>query len=375
MGDDVLHGERDCRVRVAREGTHGSAACPTEKGDAAADIAATDDEHGVLDSLLAEMGQNGTLRVYFGIDMTCKVRIATSGHEFTVDDSESVLDAALRQGLSLPYSCRGGTCGSCKGKVAQGEVAYPHGTPPALSAVDQAAGMALFCQAQPRGDIVIEVREPHSASELAIKKLPARVVKKEFLAPDVVRLLLKLPAAERRQFLAGQYGDFILPDGRHRSFSLANAPHDDQFLELHLRHVEKGEFTEHVFARMKEKDMVRIEGPHGEFYLREDSTRPMIFIAGGTGFAPIKGIIEHAFAAGTTRPMYFYWGARAKVDLYLDALPRAWVETHAHFHYTPVLSSPAAADEWHGRTGYVHEAVVEDFPDLSGYDMFAAGPR
>lgn len=306
--------------------------------------------------------------------MTCKVRIATSGHEFTVEDGENLLDAALRHGLSLPYSCRGGTCGSCKGKVVQGEVAYPHGTPPALSAVEQATGMALFCQAQPRGDLVIEVREPRSADELPLKRLPARVVKKEFLAPDVVRLYLKLPSAERLQFLAGQYVDFILQDGRHRSFSLANAPHDDQFLELHLRHVEGGEFTEHVFERMKEKDMVRIEGPHGDFYLREDSARPMIFVAGGTGFAPIKGIIEHAFAAGINRPIYFYWGARAKVDLYLDALPRAWVEAHAQFHYTPILSAPPAGEEWHGRTGYVHEAVARDFPDLSGYDIYAAGP-
>lgn len=306
--------------------------------------------------------------------MTCKVRIATSGHEFTVNEGENILDAALRQGLSLPYSCRGGTCGSCKGKVVQGEVAYPHGTPPALSAVERAAGMALFCQAQPRGDLVIEIREPYSADELPLKKLPARVIKKEFLAPDVVRLYLKLPTAERLQFLAGQYVDFILPDGRHRSFSLANAPHDDQFLELHLRHVERGEFTEHVFERMKEKDMVRIEGPHGDFYLREDSTRPMIFVAGGTGFAPIKSILEHVFAAGITRPMYFYWGVRAKVDLYLDALPRAWMEMHAHFHYTPVLSAPAANDEWRGRTGYVHQAVAQDFPDLSDYDMYAAGP-
>lgn len=306
--------------------------------------------------------------------MTCKVRIATSGHEFTVDAGESVLDAALRQGLSLPYSCHGGTCGSCKGKVVEGEIFYPHGLPQALNALERATGMALFCQARPRSDLVIEVREPRFAVEMQIKKLPARVAKKEFLAPDVVRLYLKLPAAERLQFLAGQYVDFILQDGRHRSFSLANAPHDDQFLELHLRHVEKGEFTEHVFERMKEKDMVRIEGPRGDFYLREDSQRPMLFIAGGTGFAPIKGIIEHAFAAGITRPMYCYWGARAKVDLYLDALPRHWVETHAHFHYTPVLSAPAAEDQWLGRTGYVHEAVVDDYPHLGGYDVYAAGP-
>ncbi len=306
--------------------------------------------------------------------MTCKVRIETSGHEFIVQDGESVLDAALRQGLSLPYSCRGGTCGACKGKVVAGEVDYPQGTPPALSAVEQATGMALFCQARPRGDLEIEVREPGAAADMQVKRLPARVAKKDFLAPDVVRLCLKLPAAERLQFLAGQYIDFILADGRRRSFSLANAPHDDEFLELHLRHVEKGEFTEQVFERMKVKDMVRIEGPHGEFYLREDSPRPLIFVAGGTGFAPIKGIIEHAFAAAVTRPMRLYWGARAKVDLYLDELPRQWAQQQANFSYTPVLSSPAAEDQWRERTGYVHEAVIADQPDLSGYDVYAAGP-
>lgn len=306
--------------------------------------------------------------------MTCNVRVLTSGHEFTVESGENVLDAALRQGLSLPYSCRGGSCGSCKGKLVSGEVDYPRGAPAALSAVEQATGMALFCQARPRGDLVIEVREPRAAADMQVKKLPARIAKKEFLAPDVVRLYLKLPAAERLQFLAGQYVDFVLPDGRHRSFSLANAPHDDAFLELHLRHVEKGEFTEQVFERMKEKDMVRIEGPYGDFYLREDSPRPLIFVAGGTGFAPIKGIIEHAFAAAVTRPMALYWGARAPVDLYLDGLPRQWAETYGHFNYTPVLSSPAAADHWQGRGGYVHEAVVGDHADLSGFDVYAAGP-
>lgn len=305
--------------------------------------------------------------------MTCKVRVLPSGHEFTVKAGESVLDAALRQGVTLPYGCRNGTCGTCKGKVVAGRVEYGDTRPVALSEADQAQGMALFCQAWPVSDVTIEVHAS-LAGDLPVKRLPVRVAKKELLAPDVVRLYLKLPAAVRLQFLAGQYIDFLLPDGRHRSFSLANAPHDDEFIELHLRHVEKGEFTEYVFDHMKEKSIVRIEGPRGDFYLRENSPRPMIFVAGGTGFAPIKGILEHAFAAGIGRPMHLYWGARALVDLYMKELPQRWVLEYANFRYTEVLSSPAASDNWRGPTGFVHETLVVDYPDLNGYDVYAAGP-
>jgi CDP-4-dehydro-6-deoxyglucose reductase len=305
--------------------------------------------------------------------MTCKVQVQPSGHEFTVKAGESVLDAALRQGVMLPYGCRNGTCGSCKGILVAGQVDYQGNRPAALTETEQAAGVALFCQARPQGDVIIEVQEA-VVQDFQVKKLPARVARKEVLAPDVMRLYLKLPAAQRLQFLAGQYIDFLLPDGRHRSFSLANAPHDDEFIELHVRHVEKGEFTEYVFDYMKEKSMVRIEGPHGDFYLREDSPRPIILVAGGTGFAPIKGIIEHAFAAGVGRAMHLYWGARAKVDLYLNNLPRQWLGEYANFSYTSVLSAPAETDKWQGRRGYVHEAVVEDYADLGGYDVYAAGP-
>ena len=305
--------------------------------------------------------------------MNCKVRVMPGGHEFTVKVGESILDAALRQGVMLPYGCRNGTCGSCKGKVVAGEVRYGNTQPVALTEVERARGIALFCQARPVGDVIIEAPAT-LAGDLPVKKLPARVAKKEFLAPDVVRLYLKLPVAVRLQFLAGQYIDFLLPDGRHRSFSLANAPHDDEFIELHLRHVEKGEFTEYVFEHMKEKSMVRIEGPRGDFYLRENSPRPMIFAAGGTGFAPIKGMIEHAFAAGISRPMHLYWGARALVDLYLKDLPQSWVQEYANFRYTAVLSAPATSDDWQGPTGFVHEVLVADYPDLSDYDVYAAGP-
>jgi len=306
--------------------------------------------------------------------MTFKVRIEPSGHEFTVAEKETVLDAALRHGYTLPYSCRNGSCGTCKGKLRAGEVDYGVYEDKALSAAERAAGFALFCQAVPRSDLVIEAKELAAVAGIAIKTLPARVVKMEKAADDVMILSLKLPANQRLQFLAGQYVDILLKDNQRRSFSLANPPHADEFLELHVRQVPNGLFTGHVFTQMKEKDLLRLRGPLGIFFLREESDRPAIFVAGGTGFAPIKGILEHAFARGIRRPLHLYWGVRAQRDLYMDTLPRTWVRAHANFKYTPVLSEPRPEERWDGRTGWVHDAVIADYPDLSGYEVYASGP-
>jgi CDP-4-dehydro-6-deoxyglucose reductase len=220
---------------------------------------------------------------------------------------------------------------------------------------------------------VLEIHEVTSSQELPIRKMPARVVKLERLSADVMRLFLKLPDSERLQFLAGQYLDILLSDGRRRSFSIANAPHDDQFIELHIRHIDGGHFTGHVFNAMKEKDILRIEGPFGTFYLHEASPRPIICVAGGTGFAPIKGMIEHAIQAELKQPIHFYWGVRSQRDLYLNALPTAW-QVHGNIHYIPVLSAPLPEEQWQGRTGFVHQAVLDDFSDLSGYELYASGP-
>ncbi len=171
---------------------------------------------------------------------------------------------------------------------------------------------------------MIEAREINAGQDIAVRTLPCRVERRELLAPDVMRLFLKLPNTERLQFLAGQYVDILLADGRRRGFSLANPPHADDFLELHVRHVPGGFFTGYVFERMKDKALLRFQGPLGTFFLREDSPRPIILIGGGTGFAPLKGMLEHAFHIGLDRPLHLYWGARAKADLYLDELPRRW---------------------------------------------------
>ncbi len=306
--------------------------------------------------------------------MSYKVTIKPSGHEFWVEAGETVLDAALRADCMLPYGCRNGACGVCLGKILAGTVDYPGGTPPALSDRQQAEGKALFCQARPRNDLLIEAREISALGDIAVKTLPCRVMGMDKLAPDVMRLYLKLPAAERLQFLAGQYISILLREGRRRDFSLANPPHADEYLEIHVRKVPGGEFTTFVFEQLREKTILRFQGPLGSFFLREDSLRPVIMMAGGTGFAPIKSMLEHVFYKGIARPVHLYWGARARQDLYLSELPEAWAEKYANFRYTSVLSEPRPEDDWQGRTGWVHEAVAADYPDLSTYEVYMSGP-
>lgn len=306
--------------------------------------------------------------------MTYQVTIQPSGHTFDVDSTESVLDAALRQGIILPYGCRNGACGSCRGTVTDGLVNYPDGPPAALNEQDAAQQQALFCQARPVSDLTIRVREVDAAKDIEVRTLPCRVNKLEHLAHDVIRIYLKLPDTERLQFLAGQYIDVLLKDHAPRAFSIANAPHDDRFIELHIRNVSGGYFSARVFNQMQEKALLRFAGPLGTFFLREDNDRPAILIGGGTGFAPLKGMLEHAFQTGLEKPLHLFWGVRAKRDLYLEELPLQWLQEHPNFSYTPVLSEPVAEDNWNGATGFVTDTVVRDYPDLSGHDVYMSGP-
>ena len=306
--------------------------------------------------------------------MSYQVRIADTDHTFEVADGERVIDAALRGGLMLTYSCRSGTCGTCMGDVLEGRITYTDGLPAAIDAQQDADGRALFCQARPASDLVIRVNEVREAGDIRPQKLPARVEAIEDCAPDVRRLFLRLPRDKRLTFLPGQYIDFLLRGGQRRSFSLANTPHDDALLELHIRHLPGGLFSGHVFNDLKEGALLRFEGPLGNFFLRDDSDRPMIMMGGGTGFAPVKGIVEQALHTGVERPIHIYWGARGRADLYLDGLPRDWAAAHANIAYTPVLSDPDARDDWTGATGFVHEQVVRDHPDLSGFDVYMSGP-
>lgn len=305
--------------------------------------------------------------------MPFQVTIKPSNHQYQSEEHETILESALREGFALPYGCRNGACGSCKGKVVEGRVDHGNYQENALSENEKHAGMTLFCTAKPLTDVVIECREVGADRDVPVKTMPCRVQKMEKVAHDVMVLYLKLPANERLQFLAGQYIDILLKDGKRRSFSLANAPHDDEFLQLHIRHIPGGLFTDSVFNTMQEKAILRFEGPHGSFYLREDSDKPIIFLAGGTGFAPVKGIVEHALQAHCKREMVLYWGARSLRDLYMADLPRQWRGEHANFSFIPVLSEALPGDEWQGRTGLAHQAVLDDFADLSGYQVYACG--
>ena len=301
--------------------------------------------------------------------MSHRISLQPGNHTFEADDDQTVLEAALAAGLLLPHGCRDGACGACKGRVLEGEVEHAEHASGALSEAERAEGLALFCCARPRGDLVVQARSVTRAGDIQVKKLPCRVQKLERLAEDVMRIELKLPASENFAFRAGQYIDILLADGQRRSFSIANAPHDAGHLELHVRRIDGGRFTGHVFETMIEKEILRFEGPLGSFFLREDSTRPIVMVAGGTGFAPIKGIVEHAIRLGLQRPITLYWGARRRDGLYLDALARSWEAALPGLRYVPVLSDEA----WEGRGGLVHQAVLEDFADLSAHEVYACG--
>ncbi len=305
--------------------------------------------------------------------MTFQVTVQPSGRQFSCEDDETVLAAAIRAGVGLPYGCKNGACGTCKGKLLEGTVTHRAHQEKALPPADEAKGFSLFCCATPQSDIVIEAREVLGVGEFPIKKLPTRVAKIDKVADDVAVVSLQLPANERLQYRAGQYIEFILRDGKRRSYSMANAPHQDDFLTLHIRHMPGGVFTDHVFNNMKERDILRFEGPLGTFFLREDSAKPMVLLASGTGFAPIKAIIEHAIHSKTARPMLLYWGGRRPKDLYMHALCEEWGRTLPNFKYVPVVSEAQPEDNWSGRTGFVHRAVMEDLPDLSGYQVYACG--
>ena len=305
--------------------------------------------------------------------MTHQVTIRNTGHGFPARDGSTILQSALDAGLVLPYGCRDGACGSCKGKLVDGSIDYGRYSEKALTAQERAQGYALFCQAKPLSDVAIEAREVRKAGDIQVRKLPARVQKLERAADDAMIVYLKLPANERLMFLPGQYIDILLKDGTRRSFSMANAPHDDEYVQLHVRHVPGGAFTDYVFQTMKERDILRLEGPFGTFFLREESAKPIVLVASGTGFAPIKALIEAALRKGIPRPMTLYWGARRPKDLYLDALPERWAAEHSGFKYVPVISDALAEDRWDGRTGFVHRAVMEDLSDLSGHQVYACG--
>jgi CDP-4-dehydro-6-deoxyglucose reductase, E3 len=308
--------------------------------------------------------------------MSFTVTVQPSGRSFTVNPDQAILAAGIAQGIGMPYGCKDGACGSCKCKKLSGTVVHGPHQSKALSAEEEANGYVLTCCGVPHSDVVLESRQVTEAGAMPIKKMPSRVTLLEKKSHDVVLLKLQLPANDVMQYHAGQYVEFLLRDGLRRSYSMANAPHTlvagAPAIELHIRHMPGGKFTDQVFSTMKEKDILRIEGPFGSFYLRE-SEKPMILLASGTGFAPIKALIEHLQFKNITRPVTLYWGGRRPEDLYLNDWVMAQVAQMPHLTYVPVISNATAEDAWTGRTGFVHQAVMQDHPDLSGYQVYACG--
>jgi CDP-4-dehydro-6-deoxyglucose reductase len=305
--------------------------------------------------------------------MSHRVEIVPSQKHFECEEGETILNAALRSDVILPYGCKDGACGSCKADLVEGRVDYGQYQSRALTDEERVRGKVLTCCAKPLTPVTVKVRELSGLGDIQVKKMPCRVISIQKPTADVAVLTLQLPANEVLQFKAGQYIEFLLRDGARRAYSLANPPSREGTIELHIRHMPGGRFTDHVFGAMKEREILRMEGPQGTFFLREDSTKPVVLLASGTGFAPMKSLLEDAFVRKVDRSFVLYWGGRTRADLYMADLAAQWACEHSNFKFVPVLSEPSEACAWEGRTGFVHKAVMEDFPDLSASQVYACG--
>ena len=301
--------------------------------------------------------------------MSYTVTLKASGKTFQAKPSQTILEAAADAGITIPYGCRSGMCGSCKGKLVSGDVMLEDYQESALTEQEKSDGLILCCKALATESITIDIRE--SEEEVIKSKVtPVRVESLEKLNQDVIKMMLKLPGDESLKFKAGQYIEFIMADNSRRAFSLANPPHKD-LLELHLRLIEGGKFTQFVFNEMKEKSIHRIDAPIGQFYLRE-SEKPIIFVAGGTGFAPVKSVIEDMIFNNINRPIFLYRGVGKFEDLYMHDLSSEWANTINEFTYIPVSQNQSSNSD-QLRIGLVHEAVLEDFESFNNVQVYCCG--
>lgn len=307
--------------------------------------------------------------------MNFKIKLSPSGHSFECRADQELLKSGLSSGYLIPFSCRSGMCLSCKGRVLSGQVDHGDAHIKYLSQVERDEGFALLCCARPLSDLHIQIEEIDPDHGNAPKKLPARILEMHDAAPGVKILILGLPANEPMHFRAGQFLDIILKDGQRRSYSIANVPKAEgvRQLEIHLRHMPGGIFTDHVFTNMKAREIVHIEMPLGNFYLREDSEKPIILLASGTGFAPIKSILNYTLERHIKRPIHLYWGARRPLDLYDIQTAQHLANEHLNIDFIPVVSDPLQEDAWSGRLGLVHQAVMMDHPNLLGFEVYACG--
>lgn len=305
--------------------------------------------------------------------MAFNVTLQPSGLQFTAAKDSTILDAAENAGVALPYGCRGGSCGACKGKVIEGRLERGIEDRFALTEAERAAGCMLLCVARPQSDVVLEIADVGRVGDIVVKTMPSRITSIERIAADVLVVTLKLPATESFDFCAGQYIELLFKDGERRAFSLANAPHEQGSVQLHIRLTE-GSYSSRMFNEvLKVRDILRFEGPLGAFHLNPASTKPIIMVAGGTGFAPIKAILDDMAHKGIHREVHFYRGSRDRAGLYLPQLIEGWEKTLPNFTYVPVLSDPTPACNWSGRIGLVHQAILEDIADISGFEIYACG--
>jgi len=312
--------------------------------------------------------------------MTLHFTLNTSSDLYKIEVNETILQAALKQGLILPYGCKNGACGSCKATLIDGRVDYGPHQSKALTESEKNNNKILLCTAKALTNLKLQATLIAKPGVITPKKLPCRVESIQKKAEDIAIVKLKLPSSERFDFIAGQYVDILLKDGKRRSYSMANAPNQDNFVELHIKHTPGGAFTDAIFGdgtpsinAIREKDILRLEGPLGTFFLREDSSRPIIFLASGTGFAPIKAVIENAITKGIDREIHLFWGVRKPSELYMCDLAENWEKTLKNFKFVPVVSDEINKSEWSGKTGFVHHAVISEFPDLSGYSVYSCG--
>ena len=297
--------------------------------------------------------------------MTHTIAVEESDISFPCNDGETILVAAERAGYTMPYSCRKGVCASCEGFLSKGDVKQRS------KEMTGPAGKVLFCTATAKSDLTIRPRRISRHDPLARKKIKARVFRMSRPADDVAILQLRFPASIRAKFKAGQYLRIRTPDGDERSFSMANAPQESDGVQLHIRHVPGGAFSEKVLASLQLDDKLEVEVPFGDFHLREDNQARYVFVATGTGFAPLKSILDDMIRRRLNREVRFYWGGRSEADLYLAKTCEKWAKRYPWFTFIPVLSEANA--KWTGRRGLVHAAVLEDVPNLSDRHVYACG--
>lgn len=302
--------------------------------------------------------------------MTHRIAIENSDIAFACASGQSVLDAALHAGIELPYSCRKGVCGSCAGSVASGDVSGVNAA--AIRNDTCTPDQVLYCLCTPTSDLTLRPVSWKRLDPSARKIFTTKVYSNELATPDISLLRLRLPAGQRAKFQAGQYLQVLLDDGSKRSYSMANPPQESDGVSLHVRHVQGGRFSAQV-TQLTPGDTLQIELPFGHVALREDDFRPIVFVAGGTGFAPVKSILDDMLKRRIKRPMTLIWGAREAQGLYLRAAVERWQKQWPDFRFIGALSGVSVESIGDAYAGRVDEALRAHCPDLTDHVVYCCG--